>query len=87
MISIADLVYSDWFYMFFQPAIVALLCTIVVRLFGRTEDKCPTWKDKFNMILIYFSCWFCCLFFIWLLMLANETWLAEYWNVDLIKYK
>lgn len=81
--KIEDLVYYDWYYMFFMPLVVAILCVLTNRLAGRKEDPCPTWNDKWQMIFIYFMCLFMNMFFIWLLMLSNEVWLAHKWGVTL----
>lgn len=80
---LADLIYFDWYYMLVMPTLVSILCVLTNRLSGRKEEPCPTWKDKFQMFFIYFMCWFMNMFFIWLLMLANEAWLINKWGVKL----
>ena len=83
METILTLIHSNLYYTILMPALVSILCVVTNRLNGRTENACPTWKDKLNMFGIYFACWFINMFFIWLLMLANEVWLAEHWGVKL----
>ena len=73
METILNLIHNNLYYTVLMPALVLILCVVTNRLNGRTENACPTWKDKLNMFGIYFACWFINMFFIWLLMLANEV--------------
>ena len=79
---ITDLIYYDWYYMLLMPFLVSILCVLTNRLFGRKEESCPTWKDKWQMIFIYCMCLFMNMFFIWLLMLSNECWLMHHWGIS-----
>lgn len=71
--------YWDWIMAF----LVASCCVLFNRLAGRKEESCPTWKDKLQMSLIYLACLFANMFFIWLLMMAQEAWLIERWGIKL----
>ena len=72
--------YLDCWIMLF---IVACCCVLVNRLAGRTEEICPTWKDKMKMAFIYFMCIFTNMFFIWLIMIAQKAWLIQHWNINI----
>ena len=58
------------------PILTALICVFTTRLMGRKEESCPTWKDKLQMIFIYFACWFCCQVVIYLAMIAEYVYLT-----------
>ena len=77
------LVRESYYYWGIMPFIVACCCVLINRLAGRKEDSCPTWKDKLQMGFIYFFCIFANMFVIWLLMLAQEVWLAQHWNIKI----
>ena len=83
METILNLIHSNLYYAILTTALVSILCVVTNRLNGRTEDACPTWKDKLNMFGIYFACWLINMFFIWLLILANEVRLVEHLGVKL----
>ena len=83
METILNLIHSNLYYAILTTALVSILCVVTNRLNGRSEDACPTWKDKLNMFGIYFTCWLINMFFIWLLILANEVRLVEHLGVKL----
>jgi hypothetical protein len=43
------LVNESYCYCWILAFVVALCCVLINRLAGRTEDPCPTWKDKIQM--------------------------------------
>ncbi|MBP3732485.1 MAG: hypothetical protein J6I84_04490 [Bacilli bacterium] len=60
-----------WFQYLEMPGIVSLLCVLMVRLMGRTEEKCPTLSDKLQMGFIYLLCW-ASVFLVLLLFMAEQ---------------
>lgn len=80
---ILNLIHNNLYYTILTTALVSILCVVTNRLFGRTEDDCPTWKDKLNMFGIYFTCWCINMFFILLLILANKVRLVEHLGIKL----
>ena len=81
MITLEYLVKESYYYCWIMPFMVACCCVLFNRLASRKEESCPTWKDKLQMGFIYFACLFANMFFIWLLMLAQEAWLIEHWGI------
>ena len=79
--TLEDLIRESYYYWGIMAFLVALICVLINRLAGRTEDKCPTWKDKLQMAFIYFMCIFTNMFMIWLLMMAQEAWLIDHWGI------
>lgn len=79
--TLENLVSDSFTYNWLMPIMVAVLCVFTNRLNGRTENSCPTWKDKFQLGFIYMMCLFMNLFFIWLLLMFQESWLALKWNI------
>jgi len=77
------LVNESYCYCWILAFVVALCCVLINRLAGRTEDPCPTWKDKIQMGFIYFMCIFTNIFLIWLLMMAQEAWLIQHFNINI----
>lgn len=77
------LIKDSFYYCWVMSFIVACFCVLFNRLAGRKEESCPTWKDKLQMGFIYFFCIFANMFVIWLLMMAQEAWLAQHWNIKI----
>jgi len=83
MITLEYLINESYYYWGIMPFLTACCCVLINRLALRQEDSCPTQKDKLQMGFIYFACVFVNMFFIWLLMLAQEAWLAQHWNINI----
>lgn len=83
MMTFEFLIKESFSYCGIMPFLVALICVLINRLAGRTEEPCPTWKDKLQMAFIYFLCLFINIFVIWLLMMYQEVWFIDHYGIKL----
>lgn len=83
IMTLEYLVSESYCYCWTIAIMVAFCCVLINRLAGRTEQSCPTWQDKMKMAIIYFMCIFTNVFLIWLLMMAQEAWFIQHFNINI----